>query len=663
MPAVRLILDAVQLLVLVAVTFRVTDRILPAVVAGLVYAATPALNDATARPARRSLASLVHSVALLAVVRATADGGRWSLVVAAAGVAGVILALGLLGVPGAIVRSGGGYAPARPALGIRLLATNPFVVLLPLLPPSQIPAADALGRWALALVGCAFIATYVWPARVLGRGPWVAQLSVFPTAFALAMSVNNVEGAAAAVPLLVQTVAIACVAALACGYRVMARRSDPAERLWWLASRRPRAALALVLFCVSLPLFLGDLRYLGTGDTRPAELLPIVLMRDHSFDFSAFVDPAQPLPWYFTRVDDHVVSTYPIVPGFLNLPTYLVASLMGLDLRAESLQLSAITAALASATSVVCVFVALGNLFGTTSTAFLGALVYAFATCVWSVASKALWQHGPSLLFIGGALVFLTAPCAKRWLVVAGLLVGLALWTRPTNLALAVTTTLYVGWRYRHLVVAYLAGLAVPVAGMLAYSWAYLGTPAGFGQTQPTATFRGDLLVGVAGLLISPSRGLFVFSPVFLLSLVGLAIALRQPGRHALLLAVAAAAIALIVVMARWQLWWGGVTFGYRLILEVVPAFVLLAAAGWEYWARRRPWRVAAAALLVALSVYPQWLGATFYPCGFNSYPNAIDQHPERLWDVADGELTRCTALAIRAARGEHVSPVWGPPS
>jgi hypothetical protein len=143
---------------------------------------------------------------------------------------------------------------------------------------------------------------------------------------------------------------------------------------------------------------------------------------------------------------------------------------------------------------------------------------------------------------------------------------------------------------------------------------------------------------------------------------VGLVIVLRNPRQHGLILALAIGAIALIIVMARWQFWWGGVTFGYRLILEVVPAFVLLAAVAWEQWARLRPWRVGLAVLLVVLSVYPQWLGATFYPCGFNSRPDAIDHHPERLWDVGDGELSRCSARAIRAFNGQVVTPDWGPP-
>jgi hypothetical protein len=39
----------------------------------------------------------------------------------------------------------------------------------------------------------------------------------------------------------------------------------------------------------------------------------------------------------------------------------------------------------------------------------------------------------------------------------------------------------------------------------------------------------------------------------------------------------------------------------------------------------------------------------THYACGFNTEPNLIDAHPERLWDVANGEITRCTTKALIA--------------
>jgi hypothetical protein len=57
---------------------------------------------------------------------------------------------------------------------------------------------------------------------------------------------------------------------------------------------------------------------------------------------------------------------------------------------------------------------------------------------------------------------------------------------------------------------------------------------------------------------------------------------------------------------------------------------------------------VRGAFLLAALaSMYVHGLGALTAPCGFDDEPNNVDYHHERLWDVADDEIARCTQLRL----------------
>src|SRR5262249_27539877 len=154
-------------------------------------------------------------------------------------------------------------------------------------------------------------------------------------------------------------------------------------------------ALSIALLAITLPFFV-DVRYHGSGDTRPAELLPVVILRDHSLTYEGLGpdianwssvrmgENVVPESWGFTPVNGHLVSGYPIVPGLVNLPVYLVAALAQVDVQAASPVLSAITAALVAATSTVLMFLLLKRLFESVSTALIGAAIYAFCTCVWS---------------------------------------------------------------------------------------------------------------------------------------------------------------------------------------------------------------------------------------------------------------------------------------
>jgi hypothetical protein len=67
-----------------------------------------------------------------------------------------------------------------------------------------------------------------------------------------------------------------------------------------------------------LLVFLAGMRYVGSGDTEPAELLPISLLTEGNLDFNEFVPGGGDLPYAYRRVGGRVVSSYPIMAGLLN---------------------------------------------------------------------------------------------------------------------------------------------------------------------------------------------------------------------------------------------------------------------------------------------------------------------------------------------------------
>jgi hypothetical protein len=198
------------------------------------------------------------------------------------------------------------------------------------------------------------------------------------------------------------------------------------------------------------------------------------------------------------------------------------------------------------------------------------------------------------------------------------------------------------------------AGAAIGIVGlagavMMLINWRWFGAPFG-AQTVLLATSnslhgtRGWMTWGVeglAGLLISPSRGLLIFSPVAAIALAGFADARRSPWTSPLPWCAAAAA-AQFLLYGSYSVWWGGHTYGPRYLLDVLPVLVPLAAAALS---RPRIGRVRAVLCGAALawSVGLSATGAFCYPSEqWNSSPIDVDREHSRLWSWTDSQFIRC---------------------
>ena len=401
-----------------------------------------------------------------------------------------------------------------------------------------------------------------------------------------------------------------------------------------------KALLRLGVFGVPFLVYLAGLRYVGSGDTRPAELLPISVLEFHRLDFRELVPPGEPLPYWFHQVGPRVVSSYPILPGLLNVPTYAVARRLGVPLAEKSETLSLVTASAVSALSVLFLFQALCALGFARSSALWLSFAYAFGTCVWSVASRALWQHGPAVLFLSMALWFL---CQRRESRVAwiGAFLALAVLSRPSTALLAIPLTAVIAVRWPRRLWSFLLGAGVPTAFHSWYCHVYLGTwfASGYWNAIPEiANFSGNPLRGLAGLLVSPSRGLLVFSPFLLFAVPGARRGLRSVEHRDLTVAMIVGITATLCLYCFWSVWWAGHSFGYRFLIELVPFLTILVGFWWESGAST--FARASFGLLLAWSVYVQALGAFLQPSGFNQI---LDRDPGVLWSLRDSEIAIST--------------------
>jgi hypothetical protein len=184
---------------------------------------------------------------------------------------------------------------------------------------------------------------------------------------------------------------------------------------------------------------------------------------------------------------------------------------------------------------------------------------------------------------------------------------------------------------------------------MMVINWRWFGAPFGaqsvlLAKTNSLHSTFGWFtwgLEGHAGLLISPSRGLLIFSPVVAIAFAGFADAVRS-GWSSPLRWCAAAAAAQFLLYGGYSVWWGGHTYGPRYMLDVLPVLVPLAAAALS---RPRLGRVQTALWGAALawSIAIAATGAFCYPTEqWNTSPIDVDRDHSRLWSWSDSQVIRC---------------------
>ena len=173
---------------------------------------------------------------------------------------------------------------------------------------------------------------------------------------------------------------------------------------------------------------------------------------------------------------------------------------------------------------------------------------------------------------------------------------GIAVACRPTAAFLAVAIALHVLWTRRLAAWPFVAMASIAFSVASATTVDVRTVQGGYTELHQTHQHGtgSDGLVGrrragrLAGLLVSPSRGLFVYSPVLLLG------APRAPGQHAplgrdaFLRTVAVGVVGTIVMLGAYAVWWGGHSFGPRLLTDALPAMVLGVVPMWPAIRRRR---------------------------------------------------------------------------
>jgi hypothetical protein len=396
--------------------------------------------------------------------------------------------------------------------------------------------------------------------------------------------------------------------------------------------------LLLGLFCFLV--YNANLRQIGAGDTLPARYQPLILWHDGTLGLDAnarlvahghsMIPPRnrpagadgqvtyfEPSVYWMVRTRPHqLASLYPVVTPLLVAPLYVPAVIWlnahgweqpRVDRVAELME--KVSASLLASVASVLMLLLLRRERIRWSLPL--AVAFAFGTNTWMTSSQALWQHGTGELLIVLALLLVVVPASPVRTAALGAVCVLIAANRPPDALIVGAVVLFTVWSRRRNALWLLAGAAVPLAALLYYDLNFIGHVAGgyaLGKAPNEIFFRRDWS-GVAGLLVSPTRGLLVFTPFLIFVPVGLIQRLRAPSSRGLAVALGLAAAAQLLVYSQTD-WRAGVSWGPRYLTDLLPILVwMLAPAPLVL----RPLARGLLVLAMAASVVVQIIGAFWY--------------------------------------------------
>jgi hypothetical protein len=400
------------------------------------------------------------------------------------------------------------------------------------------------------------------------------------------------------------------------------------------------------------------------------------------------------------------LSSYGVGAGLSALPLVALTQVVYGDLRERHevlWPLAKTIAALFTAAAAVLLYLT-ARRWVSPLPATLLAVAFGLGTCMWSAASQALLQHGPNTFYLGLAVWLWTrSPSGPKSQLLCGAALAAATACRPTSAIVLLSMGLVQLLRDRRGLLFLALGAAPLLAALGWFQWVHLGSPLRFGQDIAIQhqgieeVWSTPLLDGLLGLLFSPSRGLLVFSPFLWLAAPALFLVWRRPA-FAPLRALALASVAILLIQAKWHYWWGGWSYGPRIIVDLTWIWTLLLIALVPFLSARR-WRVIAAGLLLLSSIGIQAVGAfafnlqgwNFYHAGYEVQGRGqeepvvlptlqeaeawgrkhratrlrplrldVNEHPERTWDWTNSQiLYYCRNFSAARQRKHQMMKTW----
>jgi hypothetical protein len=388
------------------------------------------------------------------------------------------------------------------------------------------------------------------------------------------------------------------------------------------------------------------------GDTRWSVHVAGSLLYTHDLNLDEYYSQThylppnyKPKPPEVIKVGNHGYNLFPYgvsvmeVPILWSIDTFAgkntKAALAKVDLT-KKYQLA--SASLFMAIGVAIFFLIGMELIGDLKRSLLISLLYAFGSSAYSIGSRGLWMHGPTMLWLSvGLLGVLKARKNTNWLYLTGFAIAFSYVVRPTNAVSCLMFAAYAVYKFRWQSLKYFAGAAIVAIPFLLFNHNqfHAWLPPYYHHSE--AFKNPSLVAALLGDLISPNRGLLIYTPVLLFVPLGWKILWKGNKYRDVVVLLSAIIVLHWFVIADTKEWWGGYSFGPRFFSDVAPLmfFFLLPIS---FSLLNRVVKVLFV-LAASLSIFFNFLGANSKgTVNWNKGPGSVHS---RVWKWSDMQIFR----------------------
>ena len=281
----------------------------------------------------------------------------------------------------------------------------------------------------------------------------------------------------------------------------------------------------------------------------------------------------------------HYYDYFPLGTPVLSLPVVMAARSMGFDMTDPgdnaSLQILMVTFIVPG---IFLIIFFIGRLYVSAWVSLVISLVSVLGSSLVSTLGTALWSHCFATLLNAFVLLVIVRhdegkKVANPYLL--GTLLFLSYLTRPTASMFILMVFAYFFFKNRWVFIRTAAVsffLLLCFVAFSYYEYSQVLPPYYLGRLNSQTPF----LTALYGLLLSPARGLFIFSP-FLIVVTGLAVYLRRViMKNTLLLLLVLWSAAHVLMVTQFAPWWAGWSFGARILTDSLPAWILISFILWR---------------------------------------------------------------------------------
>jgi len=421
----------------------------------------------------------------------------------------------------------------------------------------------------------------------------------------------------------------------------------PDKNIWILL------ILFLLVFCTHY-----ESNVVTPSDSRWTIPTAFSILKEHTSSLDQYHDQLLWSQYYaIDSVNHHYYSKFPIGTTLIALPfVYVIDKFSKRVLRMDIYQkeiedpytgIELLIASFLVALTAVFIFLIAKLILKSYFLSVLITFIFAFCTSAWSTASRALWPHGPSMLVLSMALYLLLKAKEKPKLVIwSALPLAFSYVIRATDFLPILFLSIYIFVNYRSYFIRYVLMSLVIAIPFFIYNYSIyktLFTPYYLGYNQGHCANYPEAIIGN---LFSPARGLFIFSPILLFSIVGMIVRLKNNTFKRLDFYMVIMLLTYLLFFSWMKLWWAGWCFGPRYFTDVLPFLIYFLIMAFKWIGEKGTTsKLTFTCLLIPLivaSFYINYRGATHWSTWeWNYKPNYISDHTERLWQWNDLQFLR----------------------